>query len=192
MKPYQGFPLSGVSSSTLYRLPSPCSLPRRSDDFKLQIPHHHLKPQITTTSPTDFRLVDPQYLLGDQPPLLLFAFPPFPAPALTGGADRARTDDPLLAKQVLSQLSYSPPSELWIVDYQLPDPSTSQSTIRNLKPPTLVGLGRVELPTSRLSGVRSNHLSYRPPTTGARRQPLPASVPSIPCQASTLPLIPDP
>ena len=27
-----------------------------------------------------------------------------------------------------------------------------------------VGLGRVELPTSRLSGVRSNHLSYRPRT----------------------------
>ena len=26
----------------------------------------------------------------------------------------------------------------------------------------VVGLGRVELPTSRLSGVRSNHLSYRP------------------------------
>ena len=26
----------------------------------------------------------------------------------------------------------------------------------------LVGLGRLELPTSRLSGVRSNHLSYRP------------------------------
>src|SRR5687768_13863926 len=26
----------------------------------------------------------------------------------------------------------------------------------------LMGLGRVELPTSRLSGVRSNHLSYRP------------------------------
>ena len=26
-----------------------------------------------------------------------------------GGADRDRTDDPLLAKQVLSQLSYSPP-----------------------------------------------------------------------------------
>ena len=27
---------------------------------------------------------------------------------------------------------------------------------------TVMGLGRVELPTSRLSGVRSNHLSYRP------------------------------
>ena len=26
----------------------------------------------------------------------------------------------------------------------------------------LVGLGRFELPTSRLSGVRSNQLSYRP------------------------------
>ena len=30
--------------------------------------------------------------------------------AVFGGADRARTDDPLLAKQVLSQLSYSPGS----------------------------------------------------------------------------------
>ena len=28
----------------------------------------------------------------------------------------------------------------------------------------MVGLGRLELPTSRLSGVRSNHLSYRPDT----------------------------
>jgi hypothetical protein len=28
--------------------------------------------------------------------------------------------------------------------------------------PSLVGLGRLELPTSPLSGVRSNHLSYRP------------------------------
>ena len=28
--------------------------------------------------------------------------------------------------------------------------------------PDLVGQGRVELPTSRLSGVRSNHLSYWP------------------------------
>ena len=56
-----------------------------------------------------------------------------------GGAERDRTADPLLAKQVLSQLSYSP---------------TSQAE--------MVGLGRVELPTSPLSGVRSNQLSYRP------------------------------
>ena len=36
----------------------------------------------------------------------------------------------------------------------VPDGLTSRST--------MMGLGRVELPTSRLSGVRSNHLSYRP------------------------------
>ena len=59
----------------------------------------------------------------------------------SGGADRDRTGDPLLAKQVLSQLSYSP---TWA-------PVAS-----------LVGLGRFELPTSPLSGVRSNQLSYRP------------------------------
>ena len=29
-------------------------------------------------------------------------------------------------------------------------------------PEGMVGLGRFELPTSRLSGVRSNQLSYRP------------------------------
>ena len=32
---------------------------------------------------------------------------------------------------------------------------------------TLVGLGRVELPTSPLSGVRSSQLSYRPITVKA-------------------------
>ena len=52
----------------------------------------------------------------------------------SGGASRDRTDDPLLAKQVLSQLSYCP----------------------------MVGLGGLEPPASPLSGVRSNHLSYRP------------------------------
>ena len=31
----------------------------------------------------------------------------------------------------------------------------------------MVGRGRVELPTSRLSGVRSNHLSYRPLTSNS-------------------------
>jgi hypothetical protein len=56
-----------------------------------------------------------------------------------GGARRDRTDDLLLAKQALSQLSYGP-----------------------VRPPTMVGLGRLERPTSPLSGVRSNHLSYRP------------------------------
>ena len=71
----------------------------------------------------------------------------------TGGAERDRTADPLLAKQVLSQLSYSP-----II--------TSNSKFKSRNPNfgfvVMVGLGRVELPTSPLSGVRSNQLSYRP------------------------------
>src|SRR3546814_15156840 len=45
-----------------------------------------------------------------------------------------------------------------------------------LRPPTMsqlcgmVGRGGVEPPTSRLSGVRSNHLSYRPPLSHPIRQ----------------------
>ena len=65
-----------------------------------------------------------------------------------GGADRDRTDDILLAKQALSQLSYSP------IVYQY-------NRFDAIK---VVGLGRFELPTSPLSGVRSNQLSYRPET----------------------------
>jgi hypothetical protein len=53
-----------------------------------------------------------------------------------GGARRDRTADLLRARQALSQLSYGPMN--------------------------VVGLGRFELPTSPLSGVRSNQLSYRP------------------------------
>ena len=64
-----------------------------------------------------------------------------------GGAERDRTDDLRLAKPALSQLSYSP------VDDGVLDSEQQRSA---------VGQGRVELPTSRLSGVRSNHLSYWP------------------------------
>ena len=65
-----------------------------------------------------------------------------------GGDDRDRTGDPLLAKQVLSQLSYSP---------VLVGTREEHGDGANV-----VGLGRVELPTSALSGLRSNQLSYRP------------------------------
>ena len=68
---------------------------------------------------------------------------PLPANPLIGGDNRARTGNPRLAKAVLSQLSYIP--------------ETLENRLQNL-----VGLGRLELPTSRLSGVRSNQLSYRP------------------------------
>ena len=61
-------------------------------------------------------------------------------PGKDGGASRDRTDDLKLAKLALSQLSYGPIS------------------------PQIAVVGRegVEPSTSRLSGVRSNHLSYRP------------------------------
>ncbi len=62
-----------------------------------------------------------------------------------GGDDRDRTGDPLLAKQVLSQLSYIPPPNI--------------SVSPHLK---MVGLTGVEPVTSPLSGARSNQLSYRP------------------------------
>ena len=57
-----------------------------------------------------------------------------------GGGERDRTDGLLRARQALSQLSYTP------------------DTLNLI----LVGLGGLEPPTSRLSGVRSNQLSYRP------------------------------
>jgi hypothetical protein len=71
-----------------------------------------------------------------------------------GGAERDRTVDPLLAKQVLSQLSYSPLCISTRTMISLPD-----------RRDKVVGLGRFELPTSPLSGVRSNQLSYRPDST---------------------------
>ena len=61
----------------------------------------------------------------------------------------AGSADLLRAKQALSQLSYSP------IFFPLNQTSVS-----------LVGLGRLELPTSPLSGVRSNQLSYRPDISG--------------------------
>ena len=63
-----------------------------------------------------------------------------------GGADRDRTCDLLNANQALSQLSYSPKINLMAVDQ--------------------VGLRGLEPRTSSLSGMRSNHLSYKPKIFG--------------------------
>ena len=68
---------------------------------------------------------------------------------IVGGASRDRTDDLRVANATLSQLSYGP------VRLNL----TLDATLLTI----LVGLGGVEPPTSPLSGVRSNQLSYRPP-----------------------------
>lgn len=79
-----------------------------------------------------------------------------------GGARRDRTDDLMLAKHPLYQLSYGPirvePSGHTLCELV--------GLIRGLC--GMVGLDRLELSTLRLSGVRSNHLSYGPM---AARQP---------------------
>ena len=67
---------------------------------------------------------------------------------LLSGDEEIRTLDPLLARQVLSQLSYIP--SLGIFKFLL---------VFCERP---MGLSGLEPPTSRLSGVRSNQLSYKP------------------------------
>ena len=88
-----------------------------------------------------------------------------------GGADRDRTDDPLLAKQVLSQLSYSPRSTGKRLEVRRRKVEVRHDILPSalILLTWLVGLGRFELPTSRLSGVRSNQLSYRPSQTRVDR-----------------------
>ena len=79
-----------------------------------------------------------------------------------GGARRDRTDDLLLAKQALSQLSYGPDARGQMSDARgRMDVHLLTSDIRHLSS-ELVGPGRLELPTSRLSSARSNQLSYEP------------------------------
>ena len=74
---------------------------------------------------------------------------------LPSGDDEIRTRDPLLARQVLSQLSYTPIllSYYFIISFFLFCFPIGFS---------IVGLNGLEPSTSRLSGVRSNQLSYKP------------------------------
>jgi|HubBroStandDraft_1064217.scaffolds.fasta_scaffold43074_1 hypothetical protein len=79
-------------------------------------------------------------------------------PAPSGGGERNRTDDLMLAKHALYQLSYTPS----------PGDRSQKSQVRNTpRLPTsdfcnliMVGQGGFEPPTSRLSSARSNQLSY--------------------------------
>ena len=73
---------------------------------------------------------------------------------LSNGDKEIRTPDPLLARQVLSQLSYTP-MVLFFKAFSIV--FSFSFAWKNV-----VGLTRLELVTSRLSGVRSNQLSYRP------------------------------
>ena len=106
-----------------------------------------------------------------------------------GGDEEDRTPDPLLARQVLSQLSYTPifgvpafsslrhncrlPPDiprffvllLALICFAAQVLSSDSFGICQrffFEKAFVVGLSGLEPPTSRLSGVRSNRLSYRP------------------------------
>ena len=80
----------------------------------------------------------------------------------------------MLAKHALSQLSYGPvPEDDGLLarraEARGDSPPSPDGLWRDspgsLRERRLVGLGRLELPTSRLSSARSNQLSYKPLTT---------------------------
>ena len=85
----------------------------------------------------------------------------------SGGARRDRTDDLMLAKHALSQLSYGPkanakhlPQARQRIRKAIERKRQSQAARRQRH--VMVGLGGLEPPTSRLSSARSNQLSYKP------------------------------
>ena len=80
--------------------------------------------------------------------------------SVSGGDSGARTRSLRLAKPALSQLSYIPGADA--------------SMRLDCRPGALVGLGGLEPPTSRLSGVRSNQLSYRPTPRNGREESEPS------------------
>lgn len=74
---------------------------------------------------------------------------------VSGGGKETRTPDPKLAKLVLYQLSYTPVS----IAHRLWHALLAATSVARSK---VVGLRGLEPLTSRLSGVCSNHLSYKP------------------------------
>ena len=88
----------------------------------------------------------------------------------SGGARRDRTDDLMLAKHALSQLSYGPSSECSAFAGSASAYSRSECARApqrlEANSTNMVGLGGLEPPTSRLSSARSNQLSYKPETSG--------------------------
>jgi hypothetical protein len=80
-----------------------------------------------------------------------------------GGGRRDRTDDLLLAKQALSQLSYAPVLRTPVsiaTSLRRPAYTKQGQSPKDYRPRNLVGQGGFEPPTSRLSSARSNQLSY--------------------------------
>ncbi len=115
-------------------------------------PGHQTMPSLFTMS--HIRMPGPKTMPAREAPCFLNQTASTPSPDRDGGAGRDRTDDLMLAKHALSQLSYGPLG--W----------SARTGLVGQALPSMVGLGRLERPTSPLSGVRSNHLSYRPSRPG--------------------------
>ena len=112
--------------------------PRRIDQRSDMLPLHDVRQQTRSPSSNrEFSFIQGSHQAASSPSAL--------GNQPSGGARRDRTDDLMLAKHALSQLSYGP-------DQRIRDATN------------MVGLGRLELPTSRLSSARSNQLSYKPKT----------------------------
>ena len=143
-----------------------CKLLRRSQTrinllFTMsEIPHarpvgHDMRSDVSRTT-IWHSVVSPSSLFRASPGTLRSPCPAAPriAEAKRGGARRDRTDDLMLAKHALSQLSYGP----------VPEDECFKLDEKRMHSIKVVGLGRLELPTSRLSSARSNQLSYKPLT----------------------------
>ena len=142
----EGLPHSGIPG-----LASVCDYPRLIAAYhalhRLLVPRH---PPYTLSSLTPLCFGETEWI-PDRYSVVKERIPPqaeYRTHALhpretRGGDERNRTADPLLAKQVLSQLSYSP----------RPAPPQIRS---------MVGLDGFEPSTPRLSSVCSDQLSYRP------------------------------
>ena len=122
---------------TLQSTPPPRARPRR-----------HSAP-LLRTSPQRSGLAETGTRSPTEPPMVV---------EVPGGGERDRTDDLLLAKQALSQLSYTPVSRDRRPEHK--DRIVFRSLASGLCDLAMVGQGGFEPPTSRLSSARSNQLSY--------------------------------
>src|ERR687893_1874389 len=98
----------------------------------------------------------------------------FKHPRIPHTRGEARTSDKIHDREVSRSMNIrirpkGPKRSWWSLSGSNRRPEACKATAlpAELRPLTImVGLGRLERPTSPLSGVRSNHLSYRPQSTG--------------------------
>jgi hypothetical protein len=159
-----GFSREGLPHLGILGLASVCDYPRLIAAYhalhRLLVPRH---PPYTLSSLTPLRFGETEWIpdrysvVKERIPLEAEHRLSARHPRETrGGDERNRTADPLLAKQVLSRLSYIPTTKCRMANVECGMKiRIPQSAFRN----SLVGLPGIEPGTSRLSSVRSSRLS---------------------------------